>query len=149
MNPRTNHIASGKLAKTILKDENISTLNTLLAPFSERHTPGTHMLLAAADWAENQLEKAGVARADRPGCRMTYRSPGATAKSYKYGKHGPTYDLKRSSTGWTIVAIGYHSPFPQVRKIERVQLTEEAMASFVRASLQSLSFVAPTVKTAA
>ncbi|MFJ5487350.1 hypothetical protein ACIKTA_06880 [Hansschlegelia beijingensis] len=140
------HVAEGKLAKLVLKTDNKDKIEALMKAASrDANTPSFATLIAAAEEAEDQLAEADIPKADRAGCEFRYASPGASSKHYRYPKRGPAFNLRRGSTGWTIISFGSHSQWPEAKEVDDIKLSVAAMRAFVREKLKESSFIAPKI----
>jgi len=132
-------IAEGKPAKIVLKPGAEARLTAALekAQCVGAHIPDASDLIKAAAAAELRLDRLGISKVNRRGCKVTYRGAGAWAKAYRYAKTVPHFQLSRGASGWNIVHVGRAHAYPQQPEIDEISLSKaayrEAIINYLKA----------------
>ena len=92
-------------------------------------------VVGMADDAERLLDRLGVQKSSRRGCRLTLDSGQRTANSYGYAVRRTRLVMQRGASAWEIVRVERGTKNTQP-KSPRVHLTEAARASMIRSAVR-------------
>lgn len=88
-------------------------------------------------WAEQYMDRDGIAKKDRVGVVITATSAAPTAKAYKYATKCSTAKIERTASSYRLTLYSTHDRYPGPGGGDKrtITLTEAAKASLIKAAM--------------